>query len=420
MLRRITAPALALLLLLPSAPARADEGDISFMTLIGGGLMLLSSTAFCFIDPPDEPDLYSSKRFYAGLGMTYVRDNFQTKGGGSPYDIGGGQTSGGGLAGRRFARRNEDENQPSDFDQIDPRPPEDVPIPGRPSGQFDRPEPIGQEIAADGRPRAIFGNPPIGNGIFGESRPDAEDGFLPPARGDGFAFGADAVLSLEVEDGAVWGIGGRAGYRCHPRTAMEAHFEWLGEDFDLSFDTAGLERSFPLDAFNGKTEMHWRHASTDAELWTIGANARFFLTKGRIQPYVLGGLGIGRLSESTVRYDVAITDPTATDRCPQVITPPRLTPTPGGDASTDPNSLYPSANCRYQSPTVRDSDQFKDIDLVARFGGGVEVHVTDFMSLNVEGSYVRPTGRIEGYDFYSMTAGVMIHFGRNALAGSGD
>jgi opacity protein-like surface antigen len=291
---------------------------------------------------------------------------------------------------------------------------------------FDAPEPTGQTIitttnAFTNRTRSVArATGGIPNGIPGESRPDPEDGALAPAREDGGAFGADAVLPTRIEDGAVWGIGARAGFRCHPRAALETHFEWLGEDFDLSFDTAGLHRIAPLDAFNGKTEMHWRHATTSSELWTLGVNARLFLTQGRIQPYVLGGLGIGSLDESTSRYDVAVTDPTATERCPRMVTPPRLTPTPGGDASTDPNSLYPSTGCRYQAPVLRDSKHYEPVDLIARFGGGVEAHVTDYLSLNIEGSYVRATGSLAGYDFYSMTAGVIFHFDRGLFESAGN
>lgn len=412
MLRRISACGLALLVLLPGPAARADEGDLSFVALIGGGLMLLSGSAFCFVQPSEEPGPFATRSFYGGLGMSYAHDNFQTKGGGSPFDPGSVSGSGGGLVGRRFAGRNEDEGQLTDFDALDPRVPEDPPAPvgSLPTGNQDRPEPTGAiGVDPNGKPLPIYGAP---NGILGETRPDAEDGPLGSAISDGGAFGADAVLSTKVEDGAAWGINGRLGFRCHPRAALEAHFEWLGEDFDLSFDTVGLQRSDPGNPLNGQTEMHFRHATVDSDLWTAGANARFFLMTGRVQPYVLGGLGIMRLKESTVRYDLATTSPTATEACPQELVRPVIPiPTAGGDANTDPNRLLPSTNCSYISPAFLDSDQFKDIDLAARFGGGLEVYVTDQLSLNLEGAYVRPSGRVEGYDYYSLSAGVLFRFG---------
>lgn len=413
MFGRLTACGLALLILLPGPAARADEGDLSFVTLIGGGLMLLAGGSFCMLEDSGETSPYAARSFYGGIGMTYARDNFQEKGGLDPYNPTAVTGSGGGLAGRRFAGRNEDEGQLSDFDAADPRPPESPP--GTTTANQDRPEPTGEiRVNAQGKLEAVLGP---ANGIPGELRPDAEDGPVPPASADGVsvsdggAFGADVVLPVKVEDGAAWGINGRLGFRCHPRAALETHFEWLGEDFDLSFDTVGLERTEPSNLFNGKTEMHFRHATVDSEMWTAGLNARFFLMTGRVQPYALGGLGIFRLKESAVRYDVAQTSPTGTEACPQFLARPVLPATPGGDASTDPNRLLPSANCSYQSPTFFDSDQFKDIDLAARFGGGVEVYVTDWLSLNVEGVYVRPTGRVESYDYVSLSAGLLFRFG---------
>ncbi len=408
MFRRISASGLALLILLPGPAARADEGDLSFMALISGGVMLLSGSALCFVEPSEPPGPFATRSFYGGLGTTYALENFQSKSGGSPFDIG----SSPGLAGKRFEGLNEDENQPTDRDARDPREPEDPPAPTGTAAQ-DKPEIVG--VGPNGT--LILGAP---NGIPGERRPDAEDGPLPPATVDGGTFGPDAVLSIKVDDGAAWGINGRLGFRCHPRAALEGHFEWIGEDFDYSFDTVGLERSDPLNPLNGKTEMHWRHVTVESNIWTAGANARFFLMTGRVQPYVLGGIGLMKLEETARRYDVATTSPTATESCPRNIAFPVLGATPGGDAGTDPNGLLPSRNCSYNTPSLRDSRPFDDVDLAARLGGGVEVYLTDRLSLNVEGVYVRPSGQVEDYDYVSFSAGVLYRFGGGLFRDSAD
>ncbi len=402
--RRTAASGLALALLLPGPAARADEGDLSFLTLVGGGLMLLSGTAFCFAEEGGDPGPYATRSFYGGLGMSYARDNFQQKGGDLDPFVREHQPGGGGaLAARRFVGKNDDAGLASDRDAPDPRPPE------TPTGaNRDRGECVEPAVSCPNAPP---------NGIFNEPRPDDEDGPLPPAAVDGAAFGPDVVMSTKVEDGAAWGISARLGFRCHSRAALESHFEWLGEDFDLAFDTLGVERAFPDDPLNGKTELHFRHAATDVHLWTAGLNARFFLMTGRVQPYALGGLGLFRLREATVRYEVAQTRAGATEACPRAVARPVLGPGPQG---SDPNVLMPSANCVYSAQgaaTVIDTDQFKDVDLAARLGGGVEVHVTDRLSLNLEGVYVRPSGRVEAYDFVSLSAGVMFRFGGGLLQG---
>ncbi len=54
--------------------------------------------------------------------------------------------------------------------------------------------------------------------------------------------------------------------------------------------------------------------------------------------------------------------------------------------------------------------QRTDTDFAARFGGGVELYVTEHAGLSVDSSYVIPTGDVEDLDYVSVGAGVFFRF----------
>lgn len=73
-----------------------------------------------------------------------------------------------------------------------------------------------------------------------------------------------------------WGLSGRLGYRLHPRVAVEAQFEWLRE-IKIESKIAG----------GGKRREQ-------VSLYGVTGNVKGYLLTGRIQPYVVGGVGWGR------------------------------------------------------------------------------------------------------------------------------
>jgi opacity protein-like surface antigen len=96
------------------------------------------------------------------------------------------------------------------------------------------------------------------------------------------AFSDDAESDLESRFGLAasfsaddsFGINGRVGYRCHSRFSIEAEAEWT-KGFEV--DMSGL----PLDIAR----------ITDMEPIVVTTNGKGYLLTGRIQPFLLAGLG---------------------------------------------------------------------------------------------------------------------------------
>ena len=114
--------------------------------------------------------------------------------------------------------------------------------------------------------------------------------------------------------------------------------------------------------------LDWRHHEIPpAELEAAGvvftANMKGYLFKDRFQPYAVAGIGVmtARLEiKDTVGFDVS-----------------------GSDWSTG---------------------------FAARFGGGVDLYVTQHFVLNAEIRYVLPTGDVEGLDMISFGWGLQYRF----------
>ena len=153
-------------------------------------------------------------------------------------------------------------------------------------------------------------------------------------------FGA-LPLNSHVEDS--WGFGVRLGYRVIDRLALEGHFEFLN---DIS-----IEQHLQTDGSDN---------STIARFLTATGNAKGYLLTGRIQPYVLAGIGYGY-----------------SDVDPQ-----------GGNGGTDDRSS----------------------GFVARFGAGTDFYVSETVGLMGEVGYVLPTGDISDFDYVVISAGALLRF----------
>jgi opacity protein-like surface antigen len=133
------------------------------------------------------------------------------------------------------------------------------------------------------------------------------------------------------------GFGARIGHRFHPHLAVEIQSEWI-EGYDL--------QQFPGD-------------HSEIRTWTTTANGKFFFGHGRLQPYLLAGLGLQR---AWVRN-----------------------PTPGGV-------------------------NFDDVAFVGRVGGGVELELTSHVAVVLETTYLAPTGDLDDYDTVSVGLGLNYRF----------
>jgi opacity protein-like surface antigen len=160
---------------------------------------------------------------------------------------------------------------------------------------------------------------------------------------EGFSAGAGLSFASEEfdDDGFdfddTWGASLAGGYRFHPNFALDGRLEFTG-DFE---GDAG-----PVDV--------------DVNIWTLTANAQFFLLTGQFQPYLIGGLGYG---EAEVDVD---------------------TPFGGGDDDED--------------------------GLIWRLGAGIDAYASRNVVLGFEAAYNFGTNDLDDFDYWTVTALVKYRF----------
>ncbi len=145
------------------------------------------------------------------------------------------------------------------------------------------------------------------------------------------------AFPVDIDVDPSVGVIATAGYRFHPNFAAEVQFEWLDE-FEISIQN---------------TEI------ATIETWTTTVNAKGFLATGRIQPFVLVGLGA---------FNAELQD---------------------------------SLNLGFS---------VEETDFAARFGGGLDIYASPQIVLNLGLSYVLPTGDVEDLDYVSVGGGVTVRF----------
>ncbi len=94
---------------------------------------------------------------------------------------------------------------------------------------------------------------------------------------------SDLPPFLKADIGDSWGFDFRAGYRFHPHFAWDAQFQYMN-DFTSSVGGVDIQ-------------------STDAQAFSVNLKAN--VLTGRIQPYVLGGIGFLRLHGASVFSEFA-------------------------------------------------------------------------------------------------------------------
>ncbi len=134
------------------------------------------------------------------------------------------------------------------------------------------------------------------------------------------------------------GFGGRGGYRFHPHFSGEVQFEWLA----------------PRDIERGGSNV------AELDTVTATANAKGYLLSGRLQPYLLTGIGLMH------------------------------------------SNLDAKPSFDFLSET---SDDF-----LARFGGGVEFYINPETVLTLESNYMLPTGDASDLDHVLVSFGIQIRF----------
>jgi opacity protein-like surface antigen len=137
------------------------------------------------------------------------------------------------------------------------------------------------------------------------------------------------------------GLGVRAGYRFLPHLAAEAQFQW--------FSGADVE----LDVKANKAN------AIQVETLTFTANLKAYLLTGRIQPFLLTGVGVMHL-DADDKMNIGIKT--------------------SGDA------------------------------FVARFGGGLDFYINDHFAFVVDGGYLLPTGSLDNLNQVVWSVGLQYRF----------
>ena len=145
------------------------------------------------------------------------------------------------------------------------------------------------------------------------------------------------IVSTPLDGGDAWGVEARVGYRFHPHAAAELQLQYY-DQFGLSFRGAEVAK------FDGGSAT---------------VNAKYYPFTGRVQPYVLGGVG------------------TAVVRLREVF----------GTSTSVTEARF-----------------------AGRIGGGVDVYLTEAVALHGEVSYLLPTGSLSDFREIPLAFGAQYRF----------
>lgn len=167
------------------------------------------------------------------------------------------------------------------------------------------------------------------------------------------------------------GIGARAGYRLNPYLAGELRYQ-LESGFDTVAKVTLVQTDFDPNK-PGVSRMKTVNENLGVDAWTLTADARAFLPLGRVHPFATVGVGL-----MSAEYD---------------------------------ESTYAAFPTPIQFRTVITGNIGKDeVAFAARFGGGIELYLSEHVLVGIEASYVLPTGPLDFMKFISGDIGVQYRF----------
>jgi opacity protein-like surface antigen len=213
-----------------------------------------------------------------------------------------------------------DEIEPDDYEEVEPIEEEPPPV------EEEEPEPVAEEPEENPYTRNGFY---VGGNIAGAWYTDLKDDTKDQLAAIGY--------SLNVDLESPIGFGLKAGYRFLPFLSAEAQFQWFS-NADIDFGD-----------FDG--------ANVETLLYT--ANLKAHILTGRLQPFVLAGVGLMHIDQKD------------------------------------------KLNLGFGKKTE---------DFAARFAGGLDVHFTEHIGAVLEGGYVLPTGSVDGYKFVYWSVGLQYRF----------
>lgn len=207
---------------------------------------------------------------------------------------------------------------------------------------------------------ATFANPSFASGVE-----QTVDAFLQPPGG-----GVTNVIS-EQEINWAFGFNVRGGYRLHPHFALELEYEWIEPD--------GFLVDVAVNKKGERVQFDFATIETRRPDWVVTANPKIFLTKGRVQPFVMTGLGVMRGSIEPGENPVA---------------------EGFGGIEVKITGLGPQRGGPVES-TV----------LTWRLGGGLDVYLDEHVVFELAVDYVYPMGSLQDLlDYVSISLGLQYRF----------
>lgn len=183
----------------------------------------------------------------------------------------------------------------------------------------------------------------------------------------------------DLDDDDAFGFTGRGGYRCHSRVSVELqadHFDDIGSGSIVETGATPVI----VNTKDGPLEDSLRNFKFDLESLVMTTNVKGHLMTGRYQPFVLAGLGFMRME--TKGRDVTPNAEATTEICQPPLTDPCHAP--------------------------QESD--RRVEVALRFGGGLDFYLTENVVISAEGSYLMPTGKLDGLDYYTFAVGLQYRF----------
>jgi opacity protein-like surface antigen len=181
-----------------------------------------------------------------------------------------------------------------------------------------------------------------------------------------------------------WGVGfnARAGYRFHPHFAVEAQYEWI--------DSTGFRVFGSISQQAEKENIVEEHIQSRRPEWVATGNTKLFITKGRVQPFAMIGLGAmkGSITPAAklIAQNVPDLDTATNSTCNEV--------TATCDVLNSPFAIS-------QESTV----------FVMRFGVGFDIYITEHILFDMAVDYVYPYGALRNeLDYVSIGFGAQYRF----------
>jgi opacity protein-like surface antigen len=187
------------------------------------------------------------------------------------------------------------------------------------------------------------------------------------------------IKNNDVNASGSVGVNARVGYRMRPWFAGELQVEYvppLYTEVEIENKTLGTTGTSAATQVAIVETMPSRH-----ELVTATANARIFFPTGRVQPYMLGGMGFV-YSQTTGDY---------------------LSHCVKGPRCLKPTNRNPPVD-------VGSGALENGLDFAFRAGGGVDLYLNEHFVLNWEATAVIPTGKLDKLNYYSFSWGVAYRF----------